>query len=331
VLAAAWQRRGLLACLLYPVSILFGLLASLRRGAYRSGLLPRERLPVPVIVVGNITVGGSGKTPLVVALAEALRQKGWRPGIITRGHGGSSGDATLVRPEGDPGRFGDEAVLLARRSGCPVCAGRDRAAAARLLLASHPGCDLLIADDGLQHYRLERELELAVFDARGVMNGWLLPAGPLREPLARLASVDAIVLNGAGVSPAPTLRRPTFRMQLEAGRLYRLGNPGLTCAAGDLAGQRLHAVAGIGAPQRFFDQLAELGMAVETHAFPDHHAYSAEDLAYQADALLVTEKDAVKLETLRLPFAVWVLPVTARIDPDIAAFLLERLDGCSPA
>jgi len=319
------------ACLLLPFSLLFMVLVALRRALYRAGLLHRERLPVPVVVVGNITVGGSGKTPLVIHLAQALRALGRHPGIVSRGYRGDATHVAEVTPGSDPGVVGDEPLLLARSSGCPVFVGRDRVAAARALLARHPQCDLILSDDGLQHYRLDRAVEIAVFDERGVMNGWCLPAGPLREPISRLSRVDAVVLNGIGVSPAPTLDRPVFTMRLLSESFYRLDDPLLTCGAVDLTDMKLHAVAGIGMPQRFFDRLGAMGLSFTGHAFVDHHHFRVVDLAFAGDAILTTEKDAVKLARLSLSLPVWVLPVTAETSPDLAAFVLEKIDGRPPA
>lgn len=302
----------------------------LRRAFYRRGWLATQRLPVPVVVIGNLTVGGAGKTPLLLSLAEALRARGLRPGIISRGYRGRSDSVMEVSATSDPALAGDEPVVLARRSSCPVFIGRDRVAAAQALLAAHPDCNLILSDDGLQHYRLARDVEIAVFDSRGVMNGWMLPAGPLREPIARLRGVDAVVLNAAA-SPAPTFPCPVFRMALDGEMLYRLDQPDIVCRAAELAGQRLHAFAGIGAPQRFFDTLTALGLEFVAHSFPDHHAYRRAELLFSADVLLTTEKDAVKLAALDLPLPVWVLPVTATVNPDLAAFILEKLNGSSSA
>ena len=320
-----------MACLLLPLSLPFIMLAGIRRALYRSGLLCRERLPVPVVVVGNITVGGTGKTPLVIYLARALRALGRHPGIVSRGYGGDTEDVAEVTPGSDPGAVGDEPLLLVRRSACPVFVGSDRVAAGRSLLARNPECDVIIADDGLQHYRLARDVEIVMFDERGVMNGWSLPAGPLREPVSRLTLVDAVVLNGIAVPPAPTLDRPVFVMRLLGDSFHRLDDSLMTCCATDFAGKKLHAVAGIGSPQRFFDQLTRMGLIFAGHAFADHHAYRAEDIAFDGDAILTTEKDAVKLARLSLPLPVWVVPVTAEVSPDLAEFVLEKLNGRSIA
>jgi tetraacyldisaccharide 4'-kinase len=303
----------------------------LRRALYRVGLLRAESLPVPVVIVGNITVGGSGKTPLVIHLASALRVLGRHPGIVSRGYRGDATSVAEVTAASDPAAVGDEPLLLARRAGCPVFVGRDRPAAARTLLAGYPQCDVILADDGLQHYRLQRDVEIAVFDERGTMNGWCLPAGPLREPVARVAQVDAVVLNGTAVPPAPTFDRPVFVMHLLGESFHRLDDPRITCGAADLAGGILHAVAGIGAPQRFFARLREMGLDFAGHSFLDHHNFSADDLAFAGDAILTTEKDAVKLTRLSLSLPVWVLPVTADVSPDLAAFVLEKLNGLPSA
>lgn len=329
----AWRARGPLAWLLLPVGWLFFLIAALRRAAYRRGWLRSERLPVPVVVVGNIVAGGAGKTPLTLWLAQRLTALGRKPGIVSRGYGRATDDVREVKVgAGDTAQTaGDEPLLLARRSGCPVFVGSDRAAAARALLAAHPECDLILCDDGLQHYRLQRDVEIAVIDRRGLMNGWPLPAGPLREPAERLAAVDAIVLHGIDLPPAEGVA--AFRMRLQGDRCYRLDAPETSCAASDLASGTLHAVAGIAEPQRFFDHLAALGLSFVPHAFPDHHRYTAADLNFAGDAILTTEKDALKCAGLTaLP--IWVLPVDAVIDPDLARFILDALEnsnGSAPA
>lgn len=209
---ALWRSRGVAAWLLWPLSLLFRVVSALRRAAFRAGLLRADRLPVPVIVVGNIIAGGAGKTPLTLYLARALAERGWRPLIVTRGYGGRADAVHEVGTQADFAESGDEPVLLARCSGLPVWVGRRRADAARAGLTAHPECDLVLCDDGMQHYALARDIEVAVLDRRGVMNGFHLPAGPLREPIARLRTVDAVVLNGLPAAPGDV--RATFRMRL---------------------------------------------------------------------------------------------------------------------
>ena len=323
---AFWQRRGPVVQLLRPLACLFGVLAARRRAA----TVP-QRLPVPVIVVGNIAVGGSGKTPVVDWLATLLRAAGRRPGIVSRGHGGqvsTEGGVALVPADGDAERFGDEPVLLARLTGCPLAIGRDRPAAARELLRLHPDCDVLISDDGMQHYRLARDLEIAVVDEATLGNRLLLPAGPLREPLARLSEVDLILAHGP-LSPAlraASAGVPVFPMQLRGGELRALADPALTCEASAFRGRRVHAVAGIGRPQRFFEQLAGEGMVVVPHAFPDHHRFVAGDLAFdEALPILMTAKDAVKCRAFA-PEDAWEYPVRAQIGSGAAERILEKLE-----
>jgi len=331
LLQRAWQQRGVLAALLLPLAAAFALLAAARRALYRHRILGSERLPVPVVVIGNITVGGSGKTPLTLWLVDALRACGMRPGVVSRGHGGI-GTVAEVLADGDAARVGDEPLMIKRRLNLPVFVGRDRVAASRALIEAHPGCDLIVADDGLQHYRLARDLEIAVIDGRGLLNGWPLPAGPLREPPSRLARVDALVLNGPPPRLPPDAAGPAqFRMRLIGDTFHSLADPGRTCAAADLSGLRLAAVAGIGDPGRFFAHLEALGLSCRCHAFPDHHRYLRADLEeIEADALLMTEKDAVKCAGLT-DRPVWVLPVTARVEPDLVALVMEKLYGRPPA
>jgi len=330
-----WYRRGFSFALLplLPLSWLFAALAGLRRLAFRRAWLQRERLPVPVVVVGNLVAGGAGKTPLTLWLVSELKARGRHPGIVSRGYGGT-GEVVLVAAAGDAARFGDEPLLLARRSGVPVAVGRDRAAAGRVLLAVHPECDVLVADDGLQHYPLARDVEIAVFDARGIGNGRLLPAGPLREALSRLAAVDAVVLNGlpelAGLPP----QLPVFPMTLSGARFVALADPARHCSAGDLAAaarRPLHAYAGIGDPQRFFRHLEALGLRFIAHPFPDHHRYVAADFApARGGIVLLTEKDAVKCAGL-IDGEAWLLPVCAEVAPALIDRILEKIDGRTTA
>ncbi|WNL47957.1 tetraacyldisaccharide 4'-kinase [Dyella sp. BiH032] len=301
-LEAAWYGKGTAPWWTVPLSWLYGGVVRLRRRLYRRGWLRSVQLPVPVLVVGNITVGGTGKTPLTIALAEALRARGFRPGVVSRGYGGTEQGPALLDERPDPARFGDEPCLI-RAAGTPVAVGRDRPAASRLLVEA--GCDVVIADDGLQHYRLRRDTEICVIDGdRGFGNGRLLPAGPLREPLARLADVGFRVRNGGLATDGEV------PMQLEGGQVRRLAD-GEVLPMEAFRGRRVHAVAGIGHPARFFESLRAHGIEVIPHPFPDHHAYAAADLDFgDGLPLLMTEKDAVKCAGFALPQA-WAVPVRA--------------------
>ena len=325
-LQGRWFRAGLSPALLplLPIGALFVALSGLRRQLYRLGWLRVERLPVPVIVVGNITVGGAGKTPLTLWLARELQRRGRRPGIVSRGYGSAARAPRPVSPDATPDEVGDEPLLLARRSGAPVWVGRDRAAAGRALLAAEPAVDVILCDDGLQHYRLGRDAEVAVFDGRGAGNGWRLPLGPLREPMSRLASVAAVVRNGAAGVQAPV---PAFDMVLRPGNFQALDDSHKVCTAEQLRGRPLHAVAGIGDPERFFRTLEAQGLTFRRHPFPDHHAYAPGDLAFGDDAVvLMTEKDAVKCARFAAGEA-WVLPVEADVSPALVDTLLEKISG----
>lgn len=301
-LEAAWYGKGRAPWWTSPLAALYGGLVRLRRRLYRFGWLSSVRLPVPVLVVGNISVGGTGKTPLTIALAEALRARGFHPGVVSRGYGGTERGPAWLGETPDPVRFGDEPCLI-RAAGTPVAVGRDRPAAARLLIES--GCDTIITDDGLQHYRLQRDIEICVIDGtRRFGNARMLPAGPLREPLARLDSVDFRVCNGAGIEDGEV------SMHLENGMARSLV-AGHVQPLEAFRGKTVHAVAGIGHPTRFFDSLRARGMVVVPHPFPDHHAYVAGDLNFGDDApVLMTEKDAVKCMAFAPPQA-WVVPVRA--------------------
>ena len=323
-----WQGLTPVSALLYPLSLLYGAVA----GSRRNSIVP-ARLRVPVVVVGNITVGGTGKTPLTLWLARALRDRGWKPGVLCSGYGGSDRSPQRVEPASDPAIVGDEAVVLARRSGCETWSGADRVAAAQGLLASQPACNVIISDDGLQHYALPRKVEICVVDAeRGFGNGWLLPAGPLREPHYRVAGVDAVVLNGDSAARHASIAAlpdgpPRFSMRLEGGQFRNLADPAQVAGAGQFRDKRVHAVAGIGHPDRFFRHLRDMGRGFTPHPFPDHHAFTALDLAFAGeDAVLMTEKDAVKCRRFAST-NFWELPVDAVPDPALADLVMRRLDA----
>ena len=310
---------NLVAVLLWPFSLLFGVVARTRRWLYRQGLLRDEAVEVPVIVVGNITVGGTGKTPLVIRLVELLREAGYQPGVVSRGYGGQSTQwPRHVTVDSDPRQVGDESVLLARRCRCPVVVDPDRVAAARALLATYD-CNVILSDDGLQHYRLRRDLEIAVVDGfRRLGNLACLPAGPLREPPSRLREVDFVVGNGVA-------RGGEYIMSLQGDTALNLADPWVSSALAGFRRGTVHAVAGIGDPRRFFDHLRHARLRIIEHPFPDHHLFRPEDLQFRPDLpLLMTEKDAVKCRSFALEEG-WYVPVDAQLDPEFEEQLLKRL------
>ena len=330
-LTRAWLRRGPLALALWPLSLLFRLLAAVRAVLFRAGILASERLPVPVIVVGNIFIGGTGKTPLTIWLAEQLRAAGFRPGVISRGHGSAESEAREVTPASSAGEVGDEPLLIAARTGRPVVVGRRRVAAGRRLLELHPEVDVLIADDGLQHYALQRDVEVVLFDGRGVGNGWTLPAGPLREPPSRRR--DFTVVNTPDLTPAlaAAVGGRAFRMRLDGGVAESLRAPERSQPLAAFKGKRILAAAGIGNPGRFFGMLRAHGLQIDEMALPDHHDFLDDPFrGVSAEVILITEKDAVKcrqLENINNDPRLWVVPVTAQIDAALAAQIVEKCRG----
>jgi tetraacyldisaccharide 4'-kinase len=333
-LAQAWYapRQTAVTALLTPVALGFGALASLRRGLDRRGVLKVQKLPVPVVVIGNVTAGGAGKTPLALALAQALFERGRRPGIVSRGYGGSNVAARAVDPGDDPRIVGDEPLLYAR-VGLPVWIGHRRVDVARALLAAHANVDVVIADDGLQHYALDRAVEIVVVDvARGFGNGWLLPAGPLREPASRMRAADAIVRLVPRVAASPQGGDGhATQMWLDPLRWRNLARADAVADPRDWTRSSAHAIAGIGNPERFFAQLRSLGIDAVCHAFPDHHAFTPADLAFPlARAILMTEKDAVKCAAFA-DERFWCLPVRAHIDSALVQLVLARLNGFEAA
>jgi len=365
-----WYRITPLHLILFPVSLVFRALVALRREMYRNGTLSSQQLLLPVIVVGNINVGGTGKTPLTLALAQQLVEHGWHPLIVSRGFGGSTQNPRYVDASSTAQQVGDEPLLMARRTICPVWVGRDRVKAARAALHAHPQCDVVLCDDGLQHYRLQRDVEIAVIDAvRRFGNGLMLPAGPLREPVSRLQSVDAVVVNVQARNPRYALPHPNpdgttshstkpasgqvagylpqgeganeslrefqfdgdaapagqYVMRLSGDTFYNLLDPDKKASASHFHSQNNHAVAGIGNPQRYFQHLEALGIPFTPHAFPDHHPYSAPDLAFaNCDAILLTEKDAVKCAAFANE-RYWVLRVDAQIDSALLDHILRKI------
>ncbi len=306
-LLQSWQRRGWFAILLWPLSLVYCVIMVLRRRFWRRSI---PGLPVPVIVVGNINVGGTGKTPMVIWLSDWLRQQGWRPGIVSRGYGGRFERAGgRVETTSSAADVGDEPLLIHLRTHAPVRVGRDRLDAAYRLLRE-TDCNVIIADDGLQHYRLPRDLEILMVDGeRSFGNALCLPAGPLREPLSRLKSVDYIVVTGAYAAAG------ALAMKLSLGRPWRVRESTSDRILDEFRNQPVHAVAGISNPERFFSALEVAGLNIVRHSFPDHYPYQPHDLDFsgkEGAPILMTEKDAVKCLNWA-PYNCWAVPVIARL------------------
>lgn len=313
-----WHDPAYRAVLWRPLGWLYRAIVALRIGLYRRGWLRSIGLPVPVIVIGNISVGGTGKTPLVVRVVEHLRERGFRPGVVSRGYGGTEKGPALLPDHPEASRYGDEPSLMRQRTGVPVAVGRRRPEAAFLLCRA--GADVIVSDDGLQHYRLERDVEVCVVDGtRRLGNGLMLPCGPLREPSSRLRQVDFVVVNG-GVAAADEIP-----MHLTGGQARNLCNPAKAVDLRNFATHPVHAVAGIGRPRRFFDSLSAHGLQLIEHAYPDHHAYVAADVSF-GDGLpiLMTEKDAVKCVGFATP-EMWCVPVEASVPMSFLDALVDRV------
>jgi tetraacyldisaccharide 4'-kinase len=358
-LIQAWQRRGLLACLLGPLSLLMWLLVGLRRQAFVRGWLKSVRLPVPMVVVGNRIAGGAGKTPTTLALLQHLCAQGWKPGVLSRGYGARP-RTTAVEPSADAGQAsafvlldertqgqltstdtGDEPMLIWRRSACPVMVHRDRAAAGRALLAAHPELDILVCDDGLQHLKLQRDVEIVVFDERGQGNGWLLPAGPLREPISAAPSSiggqPPLVLYNAD---RPSTHLPGYLARrglapLQTLQSWQAALP-VSAAEAPPRSQPLVALAGIAQPARFFSALRAQGWHVQGTPLPDHADWSQLPWAPDVPHVVVTEKDAVKIDLLqaqaqRPATTIWVAALHFQPEPDFWAALDARLPSPPPA
>ena len=326
VLLTAWQRRGVIACLLWLLSFIFNLLIVTRLALYALGIFRITILPVPVIVVGNIFVGGTGKTPLVIWIIQLLQEQGWKPAVISRGYGSSAQQVRAVEKNSHANEVGDEPLLIAKKTGVPVFIGRDRAAAGLALLQAHPNVNIIISDDGLQHYALGRNIEIQLSDSRGNGNGWLLPAGPLREPATRQS--DFYVVNTSEESAGDA-----YTMQLVPVDAERLLDRTQRKSLRDFSFvQSVAAVAGIGHPERFFTTLRSHGISLTTtQALPDHFDYATNPFAdIEASAILITEKDAVKCmqhNAIANDARLWVVPVQAHVDASLAKHILEKLHG----
>jgi tetraacyldisaccharide 4'-kinase len=324
-----WYEGASYYQMLLPLSGLYWLIITLRRCLYSLGIFGRHRAIVPVIIVGNITAGGTGKTPVTIWLAGELRKRGFTVGIVSRGYGGSKSSTSMrVDTASDPDVVGDEPVLLAKRTGCTVVVDSNRVRAAQMLVDD--GVNVIIADDGLQHYRLERTYEICVIDgARGLGNRFLLPAGPLRETIDRLSEVDQVLINGRrgdNVAELTAVEQNAIEFNLVAREITRL-NGSLTRPIEGFSGTTVHAVAAIGNPARFFDMLRAHGIQVIEHAFQDHARLSASDLRFGDDfEVLMTEKDAVKLDATSSD-KYWTVPVDLEIDPVLSSPWLEQIES----
>jgi len=322
-----WYSQNPLAWALLPLSWLFCAVATIRRYCYTNGWLQSEGVPVPVVVVGNLTVGGTGKTPLIIGLCHYLTQQGFKPGIVSRGYGAAIRGTHAVTSDDSAAACGDEPLLIKQRTGCPVVIGRDRVAAVNRLLTEND-CDVVLSDDGMQHYRLHRNIEIAVIDTdRKFGNGYCLPAGPLREAKARLNAVDMIVHHGNS--------QYNYRFSLEFDDAVNLVT-GERKSLASFHSASVHAVAGIGHPQRFFNQLRKQGLELSEHAFPDHHRFRADEIRFE-DGLpvLMTEKDAVKCVALLTDNGsvgvlerCWSVPVNAKMSERIGLDLITLIKHC---
>lgn len=327
-LQAAWLQRGWLAWLLLPISCLYGFVVALRAICYRLGLMQSMKLPVPVIVVGNLVAGGAGKTPTTIALVRLLRERGFNPGVLSRGYGRQARDVVLITRQTPADIAGDEPLLIHLRTDAPVAVSADRIAGGRALLQSAPSVNILISDDGLQHRRLVRDAQVIVFDERGIGNGWLLPAGPLREPALRTLPPRSVVLYNA---PAPTTMLRGHQVVRRLSGLASLsdwwaGQPTRADAFMQLSGREVLAAAGLARPQRFFDMLRAHGLSITELPLPDHYDFATLPWASNTTDVVVTEKDAVKLKPEAMGSTrVWVAPLDFDLSPAFANELMQWL------
>lgn len=327
-LQQAWLARGPLSAGLLPLAWLFGALTAIRRWLYDRRILKAQRIDVPVLVVGNLVAGGAGKTPTVLALVDLLRRDGWRPGVVSRGHGRASDEVLEVGADTPATTSGDEPLLLRLRSGAPLVVGRDRVAAARALRHRHPEVDIVVCDDGLQHLRLARDAQVLVFDERGAGNGWLLPAGPLREPLPAQVPAHTVVLYNA-TRPATALPGHVALRKL-AGAVpladWWQGARATPEPLASLRGRSVLAAAGIARPQRFFAMLREAGLDIVEHPLPDHHDFARLEWPAGTTDVVLTEKDAVKIAPQRaIGVRVWVAALDFSFDADFERAVLALL------
>jgi len=321
----SWYQGAFWLYLLWPFYLIYRVITFLRKSLYQFHFFKSYRAKVPVVVVGNITLGGTGKSPLVAYLVDSLKEMGFKPGVVSRGYGAAilKDEVREVKVNSLVSEVGDEPLMLKRRINCPIFVSPSRALAVQAL--EKKGCDIVITDDGLQHYALGRDIEICVFDGeRKWGNGRLLPMGPMREPLQRINTTDFVVVNGADWVASFQPKIAAFRMDLEASNLQSL-NSDEELSLSEIKGRRVDAIAGIGNPERFFNTLVMKGLLVESHGFNDHHAYTQSDVCFDADRpLIMTEKDAVKCRTFNLQDA-WYLPVSAKLNGDLAVQIVTAL------
>lgn len=321
----SWYQGAYWLYLLWPLNLIYHAVTLLRKYLYQFRFFKSYRAQVPVVVVGNITLGGTGKSPLVAHLIDALKDMGFTPGVVSRGYGAtlSKQEVREVTLDSVVSEVGDEPLMLKRRVGCPIFVSPTRSLAVQALESI--GCDIVITDDGLQHYALARDIEICVFDGeRKWGNGHLLPMGPMREPLSRIKATDFVVMNGAEWKAPMQPKIASFSMALMVGKLRSLKDQKSKPLI-EFKGKNVDAVAGIGNPVRFFNTLAEHGLLVNSHSYSDHHQYTQSDVSFEGDRpLLMTEKDAVKCQTFDLQEA-WYLPVSAELNGDLAAQIVTAL------
>ena len=312
-----WQRITPITLILLPLTLIFWLAQALRRKLFALKVCKSTKCQVPVIIVGNLYVGGTGKTPTVIWLADALLSDGFRPGIVSRGYLGKKPNQEVLA-DSDPRDVGDEPVLIKTRTRCPTWVSPNRPKGCEQLLKAHPEIDIIISDDGLQHYQLQRDVEVVVIDSeRTFGNTLLLPSGPLREPISRLKKSDVAIINGSGnIDISEKLQIPTYELELIGDRFESLVSHDSACYASEFEGKSITAIAGIGNPNRFFNSLEKLGLAFQQRPLPDHYPLS-EDLirSIKSEVILMTEKDAVKLSGIQ-DARCWYLPVSAAIAPE---------------
>ena len=327
-LELVWLSRGPIAVLLWPLARLFGAVTAVRRKLYQLGWWRSQAVSVPVIVVGNLIVGGAGKTPTVMAVFALLRRHGFSPGIVSRGYGRDNLDTSEVQARTPAAACGDEPLLMHRRTGAPVFVGRDRVAAARALLRAHPGVDIVVSDDGLQHLKLARDAQVLVFDERGAGNGWLLPAGPLRQPLPALVPARSVVLYNAPAASTPLAGSLATRSLAGVVALaaWHAGQAASMPTLESLRGRALVAVAGVARPSRFFDMLRAQGLSIRSLPLPDHFDFTTLPWPAATADVVLTEKDAVKLDPARVGATrVWVAALDFALPAAFETALLSLL------